>query len=180
MPSRQNIVQRRKTAMTAMNDRLAVIAAQLGIDLPPISGAGPAAHNPEYREMVHAEQAAAALELITVALESSDKPEAIAALRKQIHDEFVASIAETSDTNETIEIDVEAAYAAFLADARTSGPEERLAFQDAVLGAFGVAVEAEVEATGAVEVVPIVNESGAVVGEKRSIAKRTAPKKAAD
>lgn len=70
----------------------------------------------------------------------------LAALREQhfaeFHAELVANATEISGTEQTFDFDVAGAYDRYIADERANGPDDALAFQDAVLGVFGFTLDA--------------------------------------
>jgi hypothetical protein len=149
MPSRQSITRRRKEANADLNNALLEVAGLVGVSVEPIAVSGPASRDPELREALSAEQAISTLNAIATALQATDKPDAIAALRQQLHDEFLASIAvDDGDAAESFAVDIVAAYEAYIADERATGPDDQFAFLDAVLGAFGVTVDGGTESDG--------------------------------
>ena len=118
------------------------VAEKFGVEPPAI----PMHHrDPAFLPTLQIEAVVALLERITADAEALEgRPEAIAALRQQIHEEFLASIVEVEGEElemETLDIDVVAAYEAYVADERATGPDDQFAFQDAVLGAFGVSFD---------------------------------------
>lgn len=114
------------------------LAARLGIAWPDVMPA-------KDRDIAHIRELEAFATFLETAFAASGAlidgaVEQIAALRQQITDELLASLPADDSEGEATGFDIVAAYEAYRADKRANGDEDQFAFQDAVLGVFGVSV----------------------------------------